>query len=724
MKFSSFNNYILRVPYLSYNEVSNLDVNKVIDLCKTKDVSEAIYLASPDLYNEMKKLLENGKVENEDKLIHSLLKYLLRMGTRCTPFGLFSGCSLGEIDEYSLISLEERSNYKRVTRLDMNYLCSLSQTLENNQDIRRQLLFYPNNSLYKIGDEIRYVEYKYINTRRKHFLMSIESSEFIIDVLEKSKKGILLEDLANYIVDPEISIHDALEFVNELIDSQILISSISPSLTGKDYFELIRANLYDDSTIRWLETIDNKLKSLDIFNSEDNFNLYKEIAELAQFYGTKVNSKYLFQTDLNIKCLENKLSKEIIEDVKSGIVFLNKISSKKEYNKLEIFKRKFLERFEEEEVPLTYALDVETGIGYGEEFEDASSFSISDLVDDLPISYLGKNDKTTKINKIIQTKLDKILLPKILSSYRNNETIIEFFDEDVKDLAESWDEVPHTFSTIVRILEIDDSKPLIFMSGFGGSTATYLLSRFAHLDKNIYNFIDEVIEKEQEEDAIFAEILHLPESRTGNVLYRNNTREFEIPYLAQSLLPQEQQITISDLMVSVRNGKIILRSKINNKIVYPLLSNAHNIEADPLPIYSFLTELQTQNYREHFGFKWGDILSSELFLPRVIYKNIIFSLAMWKVPKVELDKINSVADLSEWLIRRGIPRKVQISDLDNNLFIDFENELNVQLFLSHIKNKQYIMLKENLFNEEKAMIMKDNQAYTNEIVLSFYKESI
>jgi len=704
--------------------VSNLDLNKLIDLCKTKDVSEAIYLASPDLHSEMNKLLESGKIENEEKLIFTLLKYLLRMGTRCTPFGLFSGCSLGEVDEYSQILLGERVDYNRVTRLDMNYLCSLSQTLENNQDVRNQLLFYPNTSLYKIGDEIRYVEYKYINTRRKHYLMSIESSEFIIDVLEKSKNGILPEELATYIVDVEISFNDALEFVNELIDNQILVSSISPSLTGKDYFEVIRDNLRSDSIKQWLEAIDDKVKKLDIIKAEDNFILYKEIAEIATLHGTKVNPKYLFQTDLNIKCSENKLSKDIIEDVKRGIVFLNKISSKKEYKKLESFKKKFIERFEEEEVPLTYVLDVETGIGYGEEFEDAGSFSISDLIDDLPLSYLGKNDSTTKINKIIQTKLDKILLPKILTSYRNNENAIEFFDEDVKDLAESWDEVPNTFSTIVRILENDDSKPLLFMSGFGGSTATYLLSRFAHLDKGIYNFIDEVIEKEKEEDALFAEILHLPESRTGNVLYRNNTRNFEIPYLAQSLLPAENQIMISDLMISVRNGKIILRSKVNNKVIYPLLSNAHNIEADPLPIYSFLTELQTQTYREHFGFKWGDILSSELFLPRVFYKNIIFSLAMWKVPKVELEKIITVTDLKKWLNKRGIPQKVLISDLDNNLFIDFDNELSVQLFLSHIKNKQYIVLKENLFNEEKALIMKDNQAYANEIVLSFYKNPL
>jgi len=262
------------------------------------------------------------------------------------------------------------------------------------------------------------------------------------------------------------------------------------------------------------------------------------------------------------------------------------------------------------------------------------------------------------------------------------------------------------------------------MSGFGGSTATYLLSRFSHIDADIYNYIEEILTKEEEENVIFAEIVHLPEARTGNVLSRANLRNYEIPYLAKSALPLGRQIVLSDLMVSVRNGRVILRSKMNNKEVFPLLSNAHNIEADPLPIYAFLTELQTQQKREHFGFKWGDVLTNEHYLPRVVYKNIIFSLAAWKVTKKELKSMQTLEELKLWLVKRSIPNRVSIADLDNNLFIDFENELSCKMFLSIIKSRDYIILKEYLFNENKALIQNEGKGVANEFVLSFHKESL
>ena len=158
-----------------------------------------------------------------------------------------------------------------------------------------------------------------------------------------------------------------------------------------------------------------------------------------------------------------------------------------------------------------------------------------------------------------------------------------------------------------------------------------------------------------------------------------------------------------------------------NKQVLQLLSNAHYTEADPLPIYSFLTELQAQDKREHFGFKWGDTLTNEAYLPRVMYKNIIFSLATWKISRKELSNIKDKETLDKWLFEKNIPEKVTISDLDNNLMIDFKNELSCKMFISIIKNREYLILKEFLYNKNKSLIKRDGEGFSNEFVLSFYK---
>jgi lantibiotic biosynthesis protein len=50
--------------------------------------------------------------------------------------------------------------------------------------------------------------------------------------------------------------------------------------------------------------------------------------------------------------------------LKTGINFLNRITSVNKDSYLESFKTAFLERFADEEIPLLYALDTEIGIGY------------------------------------------------------------------------------------------------------------------------------------------------------------------------------------------------------------------------------------------------------------------------------------------------------------------------------------------------------------------------
>lgn len=714
-----FNKYILRTPLLSLNVVSNLDIYKIRELCSESIISEAIYLASPELYNEMIKYLAREHEPTDEKLVFALLKYLIRMGTRSTPFGLFSGVSIGEIEEKTNISLQKVQEYKRVTRLDMNFLCSLSLNLESNKEIRNELKYYPNSSLYKIGNQFRYVEFQYVNSIRKHFLMAIDASDFLVNLFKKCENGLKIEDLIKFIIDDEITKEDALDFVHELIDSQILTSSIYPTVTGKNYFDIIKDNVSNENMLPLLEEISLKVNELDKDIDIFNLNSYNEIIELTKKFEIEVNKKFLFQTDLYVNTHSNVLGNQIIDNVVEGLNILNLISNKKEYKKLENFKRKFYQRFEEEEVPLTLALDVETGVGFGEENEDADSYSYSDLIDDLPHSS-ESFDKVNFTQKINQTKLDRILIKKLFECFKSKNDIIELNENDLLDFNSSWDEAPNTFSTIIRIYE-EDSKPLFYMSGFGGTTGTYLLSRFSHVDEKIYDYIEEILNKEIEDDIIYAEIVHLPEARTGNVLSRLNLRKYEIPYLANSALPKENQIPIDDIMVSIRNGRIYLRSKKENKQVFPLLSNAHNTEADPLPIYSFLTELQAQDKREHFGFKWGDTLTNEAYLPRVMYKNIIFSLATWKISKKELNNIKDKETLNKWLFEKNIPEKVTISDLDNNLMIDFKNELSCKMFISIIKNREYLILKEFLYNKNKSLINRDGEGFSNEFVLSFYK---
>ncbi len=80
-------------------------------------------------------------------------------------------------------------------------------------------------------------------------------------------------------------------------------------------------------------------------------------------------------------------------------------------------------------------------------------------------------------------------------------------------------------------------------------------------------------------DAVFAEIAHLPEGRVGNVVCRPVLRRYEIPLLATPGVPVDRQIALSDLTVSLHNGRIVLRSQRLGIKVLPRLTTAHNLPA-------------------------------------------------------------------------------------------------------------------------------------------------
>ncbi|MBU3663044.1 MAG: hypothetical protein FGM41_07590, partial [Bacteroidetes bacterium] len=202
-----------------------------------------------------------------------------------------------------------------------------------------------------------------------------------------------------------------------------------------------------------------------------------------------------------------------------------------------------------------------------------------------------------------------------------------------------------------------------------------------------------------------------------------------IPYLALSTLPHKQQIQVNDLMVSVKNDKVVLRSKRLNKEVLPRMANAHNYSAMGLPIYHFLCDLQHQGIKGYFGWNWS-FLSSEKYLPRVTYKNVILSPAYWNVQTAKLLAIQKAKpELRETMFadlikEYNLPEKVFLSEGDNELLLDLTNQLCLDILLDVAKKYTTIKLTESLFNENNLLVKDENgNGYTNEIIIPFVKQA-
>jgi len=778
MSYLRFKNFVFRTPllplYAFFIEMEKLEKTDKywMQFLQNPLLQEAIFLASPILFDEIGKYLSGYLIKEKDleKLKCAVLRYFSRMTSRCTPFGLFAGFSIGEFctiepqpdDERNrkpkvekqnkkillpfacapsatCITLTPLSKYRRYTRLDMHYLCALAQNIGKNETIQQNVKYYPNSSLYVLGDQLRYVEYFYKSSRRVHQISSVDFSQYLEQILHFAQEGISFAALVILVIEmlleENISKEDAESFIIELIESQVLVSELEPEITGKDFLIQLQKALNeiphfarsgDNKTLSALKNLTALLGKMDKQKFGKSIELYKDAEEVVKTTETAYEKNYLFQVDM-FKPVENAtLSNKIADEVLEAIELMNQLTLAPKETLLKKFADNFYERYEEREMPLLMVLDVESGIGY-----PTNKGDISPLLE----GYVFPNRETS--NNIEFNRISSILYKKLIENSKTGSHTVEFADKDFEFLKPNWDDLPQTISCMCEIFcsSVDaehQQNYQIYVHSAGGSSAANLLGRFCHVDKALEEYVREItrFEFSQNPDVIYAEIVHLPESRLGNILLRPVLRDYEIPYLAKSSVHLDYQIPLSDLFISIRKGRIKLHSKRLNKEIVPRLSTAHNYSRNAIPVYHFLCDLQTQGLRGGVRFNWGTLANDFDFLPRAVYKNTILALATWKVKtsdfKKLIEKQNNTDvknNIQQWRKEKNIPQLVLFTEGDNELLVDFENVLSVKMLFSIIKKRENFELKEFLFDVENAVVKDDyGNPFTNEFIITYHKK--
>ena len=691
---------------------------------------EALYLSTPAFYEEHQKQLVKPATEKKEKkkLEISLYKYESRATHRCTPFGLFAGLSIGEWGDENDITFDANLNQTlcRKTRLDMNVLCALGQELAKQSFVKPYLKFVPNSSIYLIGDSYRYIEYYYQNGRRFHRINRIDFTDYLARVLDKAKAGLTHQQLILLLVGNEVSEEEAGDFIDELITSQILINQLEPTVTGSDYFDsLLReleAILCDNenpelrSVLDLLYQINELIKISDrvIFNSIDS---YRVILGQLKNILPDITETNLFQTDLYKKTKSNCLKSDIQEQLRDVIKLLNKLNPIRPNHNLQEFIKRFHERYEDYEIPLLIALDTEAGVGYPAK----DTHGVNELVDDVYFSSIAGEESEIKWSNL-QTRLLKL----ITESNKQNKRVIELQESDFGSIDFSAPDLPTSYSIMFKVLNAKSNK--IEVKSIGGSSAINLLGRFAGGDTNLGQIVENIAQFEQDQlpDQILAEIVHLPESRTGNILARPAFRKYEIPYLAKASVGSEFQLRMENLTLKIRNNQIILYDKLLQKEIIPRLGNAHNYSFNSLPVYQFLCDLQTQYFSKPvLGFSLGALAGQFRFLPRVEYRNCVLCPAKWKLINTDLeplmDKSKSDGERHDLFFdlknRLELPDKFIVAEGDNELLIDCQITAGIDTFLDLVKNRDEMVLEEDLFEHSNALISDTNgNNYTNECI--------
>jgi class I lanthipeptide synthase len=693
---------------------------------------EALYFASADLSLAVDDWANDPETKSAKRTERALIKYFSRMASRATPFGLFAGCSVASIGARTRLPVCSMAEVRRFTRIDFGRLRCAADAIATSPELHGAVMFSTNPSLYIAGGRLRYIRSVDQGERKLWMIAALEEDQELREILGLGQRGATIDELVNALRGRDVTAEDAREYVLELIQNQVLVSRLQPCVTGSESANQMAEDLKKSPAGEYfadiIEATLSKLKVIDRQRLGVPIREYEQAEQLLSRLPMKTEKRPpAFRTDLFKPDLGATLGTPVIEEIKRGIDLLRSLVPQGSTNSLEAFRERFLLKYGDAEVPLLVLLDEEVGV----EYETSGSAVMGD-----PPLLRGLHFKVQEERKVRWGSREQYLLRKLHASVAAGERSISLSDSDVRALSATKRAAPPTAFVVAAAVSAASEQALdkgdftVLVGGCDGPSGAKLLGRFCHGDRDILRLTLDHLQAEELADPsrVFAEIVHDPGGRGGNVVHRPVLRRYEIPCFGRSLAGTDREIALADLTVAVRDKRIILRSRRLGAEVIPRLTCAHFVSArKDLRVYHFLHSLQFQGEADFLQWNWQPIVAP--FLPRIACGRVILSLASWILEKEDLAGLDAPTSRERFramrLLRRarGLPRFIRLADGDNLLTTDLENPLSVEALAHTLAGRRHARLLE-CFPEEDRLIASNSEGhFFHELFVPFIRRA-
>ncbi|HEY3652749.1 MAG TPA: lantibiotic dehydratase [Streptosporangiaceae bacterium] len=701
------------------------------DIVTTPGFRDALFVASPGLAAAADLWRKEPDSDKGRATERSLVSYVLRAAARPTPFGLFAGCTTGLIGERTCLRLDGGAGYRRHTRLDMDYLWALAEAVERDPRLRAELDYRPNSSLYQAGDRLLFAEASQGRSGRSYRLVAVGATPYLMQTLARARDGARLGTLAAALVDDDITRADADEYIAELAGSQVLVADIRPQLTGAPPTDTLVAALGGRqrtvSLARRLGQAAGDLAAIDADGIGVPAERYQAAAAALDGLPVSPEPSRFVQVDLMKPGREVTLGADVVSELLRGVEILHALTRYRRHEGLRQFREQFTQRYETREVPLAQALDEENGIGFERSASPAAE--AAPLLAGLPLGH-------AQDHSVPWTRRDTFLLGKLTRAIATGSSEITVEASEAATVrASDIPPLPDAFEVLAAV-GADDEKAMghgdfqVVLHSASGPSGARLLGRFCHADDQLCQLVRAHLAAEEavHPDRVFAEVVHLPEGRVGNILSRPVLRGYEIPYLGRSGAPPGRQLPLSDLLVSVQDERIVLRSRRLGREVIPRLTTAHNHAGHGLGVYRFLCALQCQQVTPGIIWDWGP-LGQAPFLPRVVSGRLILSRARWNLAESDLAAFREPRGASQFAAvqrlreRHCMPRYVALADGDNELAADLDNVLSIEALAHEMRGRTSASFVEMVPGPDQLCASGPEGPFTHQVIVPFARSS-
>lgn len=726
--------FIVRMPKIPIASDFNFGMlddvkSKYIGSILSKEyIRNAILVSSYKFFKEIDNIDDYNKIYKNKKKYHTLLKYLIRMSSRPTPFGLFTIVGFGSFTN-NLINLNFINKTRFRARADLGWITKLVTQLESNEDILKSCHLFVNPQLLYVNGRIsstEFIDFTNPNNVTKKSIKSTEFLSFVFKILKRPKKyGFVLKELSNkYNERKEIFV----PLLNKLIKESFIITDLRPPLNLLDPMEYLIKKVQKKDIHKNLISINNCIKTINYSQNKNFLRNYKSLKlQIDRLLGEEQTDYVRLENILDYQT-PFKLPKSIgYEAAEMMELLLGLTTNPRGYSSIKHYKERFIEKYGEYAlVPLVDLLDADKGLGSPYQ---ASVYNFSDN---------GiTTDNMTKRNFVLSNIVERALNSKSF--------VITLTETDIKNL-KSWNgdirTAPDSMSIYLSICarnyeDIKNSMYKLNLAPAGGNDeALSPYSRiFDILDSKIQEDVLKIVNNEKaiEKDKEIAEIYAYPDyKKLSDIIIHQQFYRYAI-FLDQipAGIKQYKKIEIKDLCVGIRDDKFHIYSISLNKEIVVRDNTLINEEHLPL-IARFLIDASNDGKPALERFSWGQIQNLP-FLPRLEFKKYIISTAQWNISK---ETFNS--DLQEFIIfsksfkkyakKWRIPRYINIiSQFDHRILINLNNSDQLLILYESIKklgNYEFLRIEEALPNPNELIVCGDDGPHTAEFMVSLIKRNL
>ena len=502
-----------------------------------------------------------------------------------------------------------------------------------------------------------------------------------------------------------------------IAQAQILGPDLSPPVTGDeplaDVLRQLAAHADDPAAAaarERLARVRDALARLDDGGPGAPPEAYRQIEDELRSLPGAEQAPPRFHVDL-VKPAAVTLGPEPLREIARAVALIERLPHHSPKRALELFRDAFRERWGEgREVPLGLALDPEVGLPFRET---------------LPPDGL----RPQPLPSWLASRLDRALA--------RGEHEILVADDEIEPCDPAAAPLPDAFHVRVRLAAvsaeaIDRGDFRLSIMGLAGPAGARLLGRLYHADPALARHVERHLAQEAalSPDAVFVEIVHLPEGRPGVSVSRPRLTEYEIVYQGKGAAGPEHRIPVSDLRLSVQGDEMRLRSARLGRRVVPRLSAGHFVGGSNQPIYRFLGALQNQGVRGGWTWSWGE-RQGEAFLPRVRCGRWIMTRARWRVPRAEIDQLAALpaesrpAAVAAWRAGRRLPPFPAFDDREYELALDLESPAGIDAFLAVAQDSlrvfDHVVLTELFPPPDELAVQGPEGGFISELIVPFVR---